>query len=642
MLTIKTRLLSSLIALFVCVLGVAASGFWASRTATGGLELVYSTRVASLRDLKIVSDMYAVNIVDAAHKARNGNIDLPAALAMVTQAKDLIAKHWAAYAAKPLDEQETKTVAAIAEVRAEAQRVTDELAAILAAGERLRLDALVRDQLYQAIDPLTELIGKLVDRQLEGAQEIYASVSETAASANRFNALAIAAAIGSLCFALWTVLFHTIRPIRTLTQGMAGLAGGRTDGTVFGLDRRDEIGAMARALSVFRDNAVERQRLEAEAIRVRESERLHQQQLERLIHQFRATIAQVLESVGRGTLAMGGTAEILSSVAGRAAQRANGARSASDGAAVNVQTVAAAAEELGASIREIAAQTQKTNAAVVSAAGLTETTSTDVEALATIVGRVGAIVGLIRSIADQTNLLALNATIESARAGEAGRGFAVVAAEVKALATQTAQATEEIAAQIGEIQGSTGRAVSSIRMIQSKVEEVSALSSAIASAVEEQHVVTQEISKSIALAAAGSDEVARSVGDVSNSIDETSKEATQARSVSLELTSAAKSLSEAVEVFLSGVSSEINDRRKVTREPMSSSVTVEAGGKDTRAHLLDFTSEGARISSVPGVTQGQRVALKWDNGRRETYYVVWQNADWIGLASNASGRANAA
>lgn len=278
-------------------------------------------------------------------------------------------------------------------------------------------------------------------------------------------------------------------------------------------------------------------------------------QRERSLQRFRSTIGEVLSVVGSGTASMRATADALTQVAGGAAVRASSARAASSDASANVQTVAAAAEELGSSIREISAQTLRASTIVADATEIAAATDADVASLAEAAQRVGDVVGLIRSIADQTNLLALNATIEAARAGEAGRGFAVVASEVKALATQTAKATEEIAAQIGGIQGSTGKAVEAIRTIAARVGEINGLTAAIAAAVEEQEAVTQEISKSIALAAQGSSAVAQDVDSVSVAIAETSEEANRAKSASKDLSDAASALSKAVDTFLAESSS---------------------------------------------------------------------------------------
>jgi methyl-accepting chemotaxis protein len=561
MMTIKTQLLAALGGIFLCISIIAGSGLYSATTANEGLQSVYNERVVATRELKIVSDLYAVNVVDAAHKVNNGNWQWSEGIAALRRAKEGIAEHWAAYLAGEQDAQEKPLVARIQSLQSAADRSVDELLQIMSASDATALDNFVKLSLYPSIDPITDAISSLVDVQLAGAGDTYASAAADFRQSQAITFAALLIGVAALGFSLWTTLYKTVRPLGALTAAMRQLADGRLDTIIPCEGQGNELGQMAAAVVIFRENAFERRRLEESARASQDIERAKGEALQGHILAFRQIVTKVLAGVNDGTDSMKSMADLLSNVAGDAAGRAASARSASGEASINVQTVATAAEELAASTREIADQAQRASTIVAAATEIARATDEDVSHLAAAAERVGNVVSLINSIAEQTNLLALNATIEAARAGEAGRGFAVVAAEVKALANQTAKATEEISSQIAGIQASTGKAVGSIRTIGERVSEINGLNAAIAAAVEEQEAVTREISQSIGRAAAGSTEVAENVDGVSAAIADTSAEAQRVHSVSNELARAARELSAAIDGFLANVTGEGDARQ---------------------------------------------------------------------------------
>jgi methyl-accepting chemotaxis protein len=360
--------------------------------------------------------------------------------------------------------------------------------------------------------------------------------------------LLVAGAIG-----VFYVQRRLVRRLTSVGDAMRRLSSGDTETTVPAAADRDEIGEMARSLEVFRAGEIERRDMAARQEAEQAAQRQRATGIEQMIGDFRATVTAVIAAVTENVARMETTARTLSSIASEADSQARAAGASSESTSSNVQSVAGATEELGASIREISEQATQANSVVGKAAEIAKNADQLVGQLSSGASRIGDVVKLIRAIAEQTNLLALNATIEAARAGEAGRGFAVVASEVKTLASQTAKATEEIATQIGAIQGSTAEAVEAIRQIGGVMGDISRFTSSIAASVEEQSASTQEIGRNVQQAAAGANELAGNMANVTEAIEETNKSAAHVLDASSALSSQAGTLQQAVDEFLDRV-----------------------------------------------------------------------------------------
>ena len=317
-------------------------------------------------------------------------------------------------------------------------------------------------------------------------------------------------------------------PLNRITAAMKELAGGNLEVAVPGVGRSDELGEMAEAVEVFKLNAIERQRLEAEHAlqesRAADERKAHSN---KLANDFEAAIGEIIHTVSSASTELEASASSLTATAARSQDLATAVAAASEEASTNVQSVASAAEEMSSSVNEISRQVQESARIAHEAVDQARKTNDRVEELSRAAARIGDVVELINTIAGQTNLLALNATIEAARAGEAGRGFAVVASEVKALAEQTAKATGEIGQQIDGIQAATQESVLAIKEISDTIAQMSEISSTIAAAVEEQGAATQEISRNVQQAAAGTGEVSSNIADVQRGATETGSASSQ-------------------------------------------------------------------------------------------------------------------
>jgi methyl-accepting chemotaxis protein len=400
------------------------------------------------------------------------------------------------------------------------------------AAARLKTECLPLGE--QAIQSQT----KMVDELLADAEK--ASDQMTVEANSAIHLLYIAAVAGllvGLAAAMWIGINGLSRPIAELKTVMEAFARNNLNADVPGIERRDELGEMARTVEVFKKNGLEVERMKADQ-QTTELRTAQQRKADmiKLADDFEGAVGQIIETVSSASTELEASASTLTSTAERAQELTTMVATASEEASTNVQSVASATEEMTSSVNEISRQVQESARMANEAVDQARKTNDRVSELSKAAARIGDVVELINTIAGQTNLLALNATIEAARAGEAGRGFAVVASEVKALAEQTAKATGEIGQQISGIQAATQESVNAIKEISGTIEKLSEISSTIAAAVEEQGAATQEISRNVQQAAQGTQQVSSNITDVQRGASETG-------SASSQVLSAAKSLS---------------------------------------------------------------------------------------------------
>ncbi len=360
----------------------------------------------------------------------------------------------------------------------------------------------------------------------------------------------IMAVIGGLAFAIER---STTAPLRGITEALSHLADGDTSVKSDATDRKDEIGDLARALEVFRENREKADRLQKEQETANAAQLARAKQVNARITQFEQDVESDLTVVNAAVDQLRSTATGMAAQSDQTSGQAANVAAATEQAATNVETVASAAEQLAAAIDEITAQVSRSSDIAQAGANEADDATAIFAELANASDKIGEVVELIQSIAEQTNLLALNATIEAARAGEAGKGFAVVAAEVKNLANQTTRATEDIASQIEGIQSSTQGALGAIEHLSSRMKELNEVAGGIAAAVSEQDAATGEIARNVSEAAAGTKEVAHNVVGLRESADEERVSSGQVLSASNSLSDKSQALLSQVKRFLEDI-----------------------------------------------------------------------------------------
>ncbi|MCW2245114.1 methyl-accepting chemotaxis protein [Azospirillum fermentarium] len=404
----------------------------------------------------------------------------------------------------------------------------------------------------------TALTARIEEIAVSNRADIDTTVTDLHHFQDRLDAIfgggTVAVVLAVIAIAVVMVRRTITGPMAAITAVIADLAAGRRGLTIPSLDKTDEIGALARAADVFRRNNEDMLRLQEEAAASQaRSEEQRRAVMAQMADRLESAVQGVVETVAASASQLRTSAQSLTGNTDETSRRAESAAAASAQTSSNVQTVAAATEQMAASVADIGRRIAQSTRIAGTAAQQARDTDAIVGSLADAAGRIGEIVTLIQNIAGQTNLLALNATIEAARAGEAGKGFAVVASEVKNLASQTAKATEDIAAQVAAIQNATGSAVTAMQDIGTTIEQVNSISTAIASAVEEQSAATSEIARSVQEAAAGTQQVSTDITTLSGAATRSGAEAAQVLDAAGALQQQAASLRHEVERFLSGI-----------------------------------------------------------------------------------------
>ncbi len=419
------------------------------------------------------------------------------------------------------------------------------------------------------------------------------------------------------------VILGVIRPIRTMTGAMRALADGNTALEIPARERADEIGEMGKAVQIFKDNAIENERLRAQQSVARaEAEAAKKAAMRGMAETVERETTAAVETISRNTRAADTAADGMTRLAQEVSSDSQAVAAASEQALVNVQTVSSAAEELTASIGEISAQIARASSVTKQAVASGENARATIQSLSDAVAKISEVTKLIGQIAGQTNLLALNATIEAARAGDAGKGFAVVASEVKNLANQTGRSTEDIDRQVGEIQAATKAAVAAVTEIGERIREVDEVAGAIAAAMEEQGAATQEIARNVVQTAEASREVASKIGRVSAQAGSVETSAADVRAAVASVTDEIASLRDTL-VRVVRTSTAEADRRAFPRYALKADVELmDAAGKRHDATLVNASEQGACVRTNLKLGVGGKGSLRLDGLAGSQRFVV--------------------
>ncbi len=594
--SVRGRLLLTFGLMLALQLIIGAIGMHAADRGNERVAELNTEAVEHMRRLKIVSDAYAVSIVDASHKVRNGNASWDEGIKSIEKARIDIQREWSGFANAAFDEDEKENVAKVTKLVGSADQTVNGLLAAMKARDQAMLDDLVKNKLYQTIDPVTDVINTLTDIQIAHGPTILAAAEVEHGwlllLLRGADLLGILLTLG----AAWWLLTTIRAPLNLMRAAFDAIAAGQFEYNIplpTVREFRSVFGQLRATKAKLGFGAEERQVLEAKA---------QAETRTRLLETTEAIEADLIatwQSVEQSSSRVSNGMVRLNTAVGSVRQNAVLLASIAEQTSANAQNVAAATEELGATGNEIARQAALSNQVVARAVASARDAEAAVERMAEATGEIRQVVGLIAEIAEQTNLLALNATIEAARAGEAGKGFAVVAGEVKSLSTQTRSATDDIARRIAAVRDAVDGSVEGIRAVIRVVEEINHTATATAAAVEEQSAASAEIGRNAEESASGATQVSGSVTHISNEIEQAKNVADE---VELRVNETQRAVGALRHRLLTTLRQSVaGDRRTHDRIPTDIPIKVTTGGHDLSLRLLDLSEEGALLSQVDGL-----------------------------------------